>query len=485
MRVLYIDIDTLRRDHMSCYGYPRKTTPNLDEIADKGVRFENYYCSDAPCLPSRSALVSGMFGIVSGVVGHGGTTADRNPYPARDFIDSKDTNNFHNLFRKAGFYTASISTFAERHSAWWYNAGFNEIHNEGSKGLESGEQILPIALDWIRNRGEKDNWYLHLQLWDPHTPYRAPENFGRPFENDKLPDDWITPEIFEEHLNKAGPHGANEINMYDDHTSPSYPRHPGKLSNRDEVKRFIDDYDTGILYADHSIGKVFDSLKELNVFEDTAIIISSDHGENMGELGIYGEHATADHPTCNIPLIIKWPGCNNNVSDNNLHYNLDLAPTIADLLEVEKSVEWNGQSFADSITGNGPTGRDYLVLSQMAHVCQRSVRFRDYLYIKTFHCGFHLFPDEMLFDIKNDPHQIHDLSKERKDLCLEGSHIYQKWFDEMMSKNQSTVDPMQTVLREGGPYHTKGKLSGYIERLEKTERKKAAKMLKEKYRECL
>lgn len=73
MNVLFIDIDTLRPDHMGCYGYGRNTTPNIDAIAREGVRFDNYYCSDAPCLPSRAALVSGTFGIKNGVVGHGGT----------------------------------------------------------------------------------------------------------------------------------------------------------------------------------------------------------------------------------------------------------------------------------------------------------------------------------------------------------------------------------------------------------------------------
>ena len=57
MNVLFIDIDTLRPDHMGCYGYGRNTTPNIDAIAKEGVRFDNYYCSDAPCLPSRAALL--------------------------------------------------------------------------------------------------------------------------------------------------------------------------------------------------------------------------------------------------------------------------------------------------------------------------------------------------------------------------------------------------------------------------------------------
>ena len=228
MRILFVDIDTLRPDHMGCYGYSRNTTPNLDNISKEGVTFENYYCSDAPCLPSRAALISGMFGIRNGAVGHGGTAADRRLFGKdRGFRDGIDQDSFHNIFRKAGFHTASISTFPERHSSWWFNAGMNETYNVGEGGMESGEKVLPVALDWLDRKGEDDDWFLHLHLWDPHTPYRAPEDFGNPFEEVSL-NCFVTEEILKEHLQHVGPHSINEINMYDDRVNPQYPRQLGK-----------------------------------------------------------------------------------------------------------------------------------------------------------------------------------------------------------------------------------------------------------------
>ena len=77
MKILFVDFDTLRPDHLGCYGYRRNTSPVIDSIAKEGVRFTEYYCSDAPCLPSRAALISGRFGIRNGIVGHGGTASDR------------------------------------------------------------------------------------------------------------------------------------------------------------------------------------------------------------------------------------------------------------------------------------------------------------------------------------------------------------------------------------------------------------------------
>ena len=147
MRILFLDLDTLRPDHLGCYGYHRKTSPAIDAIAREGVRFDHYHCSDAPCLPSRAALTTGRFGIHTGVVGHGGTAADmRLTGCARGFRDPLDRDSLAATLRRAGFHTTSISPFAERHSAWWFYAGYNEMHNTGKGGMESAEEITPTAL---------------------------------------------------------------------------------------------------------------------------------------------------------------------------------------------------------------------------------------------------------------------------------------------------------------------------------------------------
>lgn len=482
MRILFLDIDTLRYDHMGCYGYRRNTTPNLDAICRDGIRFDNYYCSDAPCLPSRAALVSGIFGIRNGAVGHGGTAADRrNSGPARGFTDELDQCNFHNIFRRAGLYTASISTFAERHSSYWFDAGFHECYNVGKCGLESGEEVVPTALDWLERNKDRKDWFLHVHLWDPHTPYRAPEAFGNPFEEEPL-DNWIDEEVFRLHQKHVGPYCVRELHMYDEDVSPAYPRAIGRAESLADLKRVFDGYDCGIRYADQLIGQIVDKLKEQGIYEDMAIMISSDHGECMGELGIYCEHGTASEAVCHIPMILKWPGGQKNTSDNGFHYSLDLLPTMADLLSVERCENWDGESYAETVLSGAPAGRSSLVLSQMAHVCQRSARFGDWLYMRTYHDGFHLFPREMLFDLKSDPHMQHEVSSEHLDICARGAKIILDWQDEQMMKSQSQIDPLWTVMAEGGPYHTWGALEPYLRRLEATGREEGARKLREKYR---
>src|SRR5690554_6913528 len=88
MRILYIDIDSLRPDHLGCYGYHRDTSPTIDALAAEGVRFDHVYVSDAPCLPSRTALWSGRFGFHTGVVNHGGTAAQPFVDPNRWVTDA-------------------------------------------------------------------------------------------------------------------------------------------------------------------------------------------------------------------------------------------------------------------------------------------------------------------------------------------------------------------------------------------------------------
>jgi len=484
MRILYLDLDSQRPDHLGCYGYHRNTSPNIDRIAAEGIRFDKYYCSDAPCLPSRTAMFSGRFGIHTGVVGHGGTAGDmRLEGGSRGFRDQLKFHSLPALLRAAGLKTVTISPFGDRHSAWHFYAGFSEIHDTGKGGLESAEEITPTVMKWIDGNAAEDDWFLHVNYWDPHGPYRAPKEFWNLFENDPLPE-WITAEVLDEHRRHVGPHSAWEVSgMYNDKGHPNFPRYPGQIGDRDDLRLMFDGYDVGIRYMDEHIGRIFNALADKGVLDDLVIIISADHAENMGELGIYGEHATADHATCNIPMIIRWPGGPTGHVDGGLHYNLDMGPTLAELLGRQAMPQWDGQSFAPVITAGEDCGRDSLVVSQCAHVAQRGVRFGQWLYVRTYHDGYHLFPDEMLFNIEEDPHEQRNLADDRRDLCKEAVYILNQWHDDMMKSMLYgyDCDPLWTVIREGGPLHARGHLKKYCDRLQATGRSHAIEELKRRH----
>ena len=157
MRLLYFDVDTLRADHLGCYGYHRATSPAIDAVAAEGVRFDNLYASDTPCLPSRSALCTGRFGIRNGAINHGGAAAD----PVIDGADRwfQSRHGLTSWARRMGFAgvrTVTISSFAERHSAFHWYAGFAEAYNPGLMGMETADQVISTALDWLRREPAVD-----------------------------------------------------------------------------------------------------------------------------------------------------------------------------------------------------------------------------------------------------------------------------------------------------------------------------------------
>ncbi|MFB9924111.1 sulfatase/phosphatase domain-containing protein [Amycolatopsis halotolerans] len=116
----------------------------------------------------------------------------------------------------------------------------------------------------------------------------------------------------------------------------------------------------------------------LGLTGDIAVIVSADHGESLGELGLYAGHGLASEPVQRLPLIVFWPG----ITDGDIHRrrneallcHIDYAPTICDLLGFELPAKWQGVSFADAVRGKEIESRDYLVWGQGAHTYQRAVR---------------------------------------------------------------------------------------------------------------
>jgi arylsulfatase A-like enzyme len=491
MRVLYIDVDSLRPDHLGCYGYPRATSPNIDAIAKQGVRFTNTYVSDVPCLPSRTAMFSGRFGVHTGVVNHGGSAAD--PFiegASRGQESLLGQTSWMSCLRQVGMKTATISSFAERHSAWHFLAGFSEVINPGLRGRDSAEQVAPLAIDWLQHNGKSENWFLHVNFWDPHTPYRAPAEAGDPFAGTPTPS-WLTDAVRKQHWTMAGPHGAQEINGFDAEVKfeRDYPRQPmGAMDSMDKVRQMFDGYDTAVWWADQHIGQIIRTLEKLGIAEQTAIVITADHGENLGELNVYGDHQTADAMTCRVPLIVKWPGVTDKragKTEGSLNYQFDFAATTIELLGGRVPGNWDGLSFASEFREGGSSGRDYLVCTQGAWAIQRGIIFpmdnRLYLCIRTHHGAFHAYPDVSVYDLVADPFEQKNLAGGKTNVVDAGLHILDQWRSEMMRTSSHAQDPIWTVWHEGGPLYTRGRLPEYLKRLRATGRAKWADFLTARY----
>jgi len=154
-----------------------------------------------------------------------------------------------------------------------------------------------------------------------------------------------------------------------------------------------------------------------------------------------------------------------------LHYQLDVAATVAELAGATPVVGGDGESFAAAlVAGDEPIGREHLVLSHGAWTAQRAVRTGDWLYLHTWHDGFHGLPETLLFDLASDPHEQHDVAPARPDVCAAAESELVVWREACLADSPTGVDPLDTVLEEGGPWHVRGHLLEYAERLRSTGR---------------
>ena len=448
MRVLYIDIDCLRADHLSCNGYPRQTTLNIDRIAAEGISFTNCHTSNSPCLPSRAALFSGRFGFNTGVVGHHGVGERMRPNSISHGMDSAKPFFVHHLWEN-GLRTVAFSTFHDRHNAWWWSSGWEELHVPShKKGSETADEIGEPALRWFEQNAKDDNWFVDVHFWDVHSHYRVPDEWMNRFRDEPappLPD----ADIVERQADMYGPRTANDLYTgYKDEARPD-EYHPHGVHTLDDVKMLIDGCDGSLAYADSYVGRILDELDAQGVLEETAIIVSADHGDSFGEHGQYMDHGIANVAVHNIPMVVKWPGQPARGLCDALIYNLDLCPTVCDLLGMRTPEEWDGESFMSALEDTSFAGRDYLVYDHGIYTLSRAVRTRDWTLIAMLHPGLYPYDEPFyLHDLTADPWQQHNLYGDRNDKFGELSGYLAEWRLEQVQKG-GAPDPLEAMVYDG------------------------------------
>ncbi len=417
MRILYVDVDTLRADHTGPYGYQRAITPNLDALARDSVVLERCYASDTPCAPSRAALTSGQFGITTGAIANFGPAAE-----IRMFDRTRYAPSFGGHLYRNGIYTASISCFPERHMAYWFLSNFREwLKPSLSNGDdEDAATVTTAARQWLQRNGRNDDWFLQVHFWDPHIPYLEPGAWVRRASEAGPAPMWPDDDAIAAHTEHYGPHSA--LDLYEgDGTwsvppppSPNAETMPDAITSRRDFEVLVDGYDGAVAYWDHHLGILLEQLAELGIADETAVIVTSDHGECLGENGCYGDHPMANEASHHVPMVIRWPGVTTVLPSERLYasgltYHVDLCPTICELLDIEVPPGWDGESFAAAVRGTPFAGRDHLNQSHGAYTYQRAVRTATHLYISTLHPGCWRLDPEQLYAIDRDPQMTTDL----------------------------------------------------------------------------
>ena len=351
------------------------------------------------------------------------------------------------------------------------DVGFLESLNlVGGIGLERADEVLPGALDWLDRNGAPTHGSF-TSTSGILIPRTAPPSTTATRSRTSLPGVARPGGARAEQGPSRTALGAGYLGILAEEWKPLPARAPGTLVSDADVKRMFDGYDVGVRFVDDAVGALCSKLADLDVLNETATLVTSDHGESFGELGVYADHQAADEPTAHVPAILSWPGLAAGVQPG-LHYQLDVAATVADLAGAVLPEHWDGVSLRAPLErGEAAPGRDFLVLSQGAWTCQRGVRFGDRLYLSTRHDGFHVaWPDEMLFDIGADPHQQCDLAQSEPSTLDAARRTLSDWRSRQLSRSLAPEDPFDTILAEGGPYHVRGHLRSYVERLRATGR---------------
>lgn len=449
MRIVFFDIDCLRPDHLGCYGYHRPTSPNIDKVAAQGVRFSQYHCATSPCLPSRTEWASGRFGTRNGVVSN--HSAGARFHIRKQFYVGPEPDNdmLMRRLRTVGCEPVSFSNFADRHNAWWFMCGWKEFHTPNLKGgFETAEEVNNDVIRWLECNATRDNYLLHINYWDTHRPYRMDARWAERFADYPVAQSWPDEHAIRDHQSVEGWFTAQ--GQFQDGKSP-FPLMPGSISNRADFEHMLTGYDASIAYVDYHLGMVMKELERQGVLDDTAIIVSSDHGDSFGEHGIYSDHVCADASIHHIPLIVKWPGVAAvGKACDLLLYNVDLSATLCDLLGAEVPSDWDGVSFAPQLQGQAGIERGYLVWTHSLYAVQRAVRTRDHLMIKTFDDFGYRFRETELYDLANDPYETTDIAADQPDVVRRHEVLLETWLDEQQAKPHGITDPVEAVLFERG-----------------------------------
>ncbi len=307
INVLLITVDTLRPDHLSAYGYPRKTSPSIDELASKGVAFDLAFTYWPKTRGSFAAMFTSLYASQ-----HGLTVRDR------DLPEFNET--LAEVFQKAGYRTAAAVDNGNLDSKLGYAQGF-DVYEEtwlraDTTEIERTEIITRFGEGILAAKDDPRPFLLWLHYVNPHTPYTPPDEVLKQFQGDGLvPRGNALPEV-------VGFHGGVNRNL--------------ETGGARTWGEFVDRYDAEILVSDQHIGRVLKALNEGPHAGTTIVALTSDHGESLGDHDYYFDHGDdLFNPSLRIPFVLSFPGflpSGERVSAP--VSSLDIYPTLLDLAQV-------------------------------------------------------------------------------------------------------------------------------------------------------
>ena len=358
MNVVLITADTLRADHLGCYGYWRDTSPNLDALAAEGVRFERFIGQCAHTLPSFTSMMTVLTPFGTGVVATLHCVPDT---PSGRLSDSSPV--IAEALAQAGVYTVAVDNLMQFacHPSWFVR-GFAEYINPNPESFVTAliaERMNQVLLPVLARLPEP--FFVWAHYWDPHRPYNQPDAWLRPFEDDGSAQVRTTPDG-REYIPTWGTLDALERSTWAD---GAYTDAQGeRLANTHEM---IDAYDGEIRYLDEHLGRIFEALRDLGRWDDTCVMVTADHGETMADHLTHFAHVEALDACTRIPMVVK-PTAGTEIAgrvQGSLATHTDIAATVLDVFGVEPEAPMHGRSLLPVIDGREERHRDHVVSSGM------------------------------------------------------------------------------------------------------------------------
>ena len=308
--VLYM-IDTLRADHLGCYGYSRNTSPFIDHFAENAVLFENARAQTSWTRGSVASVLTGLWPQVHGTVGE-------------NHVLSPAVTSLAQNLRDTGYKTIAVIANGNVNQSWGFDRGFDEFiylqYYRPGQLLARSTDVHSAVLQVLDGLDGDTPFFLWVLTIDPHTPYEAPEPFHSRFSD------------------RPRSPGFGSVS------------HLAELADREDAvspqirEHLIDLYDAEIAANDDSFGNLMDELEKRNLFDESLFVLVSDHGEEFNEHGGWEHGRTLHAEVLDIPLIIKPPGHKGSVRRSEVTQHVDMAPTILELAGATPLAMTQGRS---------------------------------------------------------------------------------------------------------------------------------------------
>jgi len=450
INVLFITIDALRPDHLSCYGYERRTSPNIDEVAKKGALFTQAITQASYTTTSIASIMTGLYPF---------------RHKVRGLLDQfiSDNTTLAEILKEHGYTTGAIVSNPLLTPEKGYIQGFDtydlseQTKFKGAKSLflfdvltdlfppriSDSKSTTKEALKWLE-KNAKRKFFLWLFYFDTHSPYTPPPQFA-----------------------KLYPHSADYEYLQDQFRVVEKKLKSAKKSERmylldTDVLKLKEDlislYDAEITYTDQGIGTVLKKLEELGLTENTLIIIAADHGENLGE---HEPFLRAHGPllydnVLKIPLIFKFPPLipEGLVLKPQVR-EIDIMPTILDIAGISIPQKLDGISLLPLILGKEENlnlvsfsetrPNDCLPLGGFSGILgkRRAIRTEEWKLIYTPKQGEHLYE---LYNLKRDPLELKNLLLEKKEYFYRLKERLIGWI--VSSEKETSVEKAPVLDRE-------------------------------------